>query len=69
MILEVMIQDSHVTANALSERLGISTTAIDNHITKLKEFGIITRKGSRKSRPWEVHLLNADIPLNGKSNG
>ena len=36
MILEAMILDSHVTARALSERLGISTTAIDSHIAKLK---------------------------------
>lgn len=71
MILEAMIQDSHVTAKALSERLGISTPAIDNHIAKLKEHGIITRKGARKSGTWEVRLekLNADIPLNGKGDG
>ena len=70
MILEAMIQDSHVTAKALSERLGISTTAIDNHIAKLKEYGIITRKGSRKSGTWDVRpeKLNADISLNGKAD-
>jgi ATP-dependent DNA helicase RecG len=61
MILAAIIQDSHVTAKELSERLGISTTAIDKHIAKLKEYGILNRKGSRKSGAWEVRL-------NGKDN-
>lgn len=64
-ILEAMSENSHITARELSDRIGISATAIDAHIKKLKEFGIVTRKGARKSGYWEVHLEpnNANEPL------
>ena len=53
-ILEAMSENGHITAKKLSEQLGISTTAIDAQIRKLKELGIVTRRGARKSGYWEV---------------
>jgi predicted HTH transcriptional regulator len=38
----------------LSEIIGISQTAIENNITKLKEKGLLKRIGPAKGGHWEV---------------
>ena len=43
-----------ITIKELAETIGISTTAIDKNLTKLKEKNIIRRIGSDKTGSWEI---------------
>jgi len=52
-ILEI-VNDPQISIVELSQRMGISTTAIENNITKLKEKGILHRIGPDKSGYWEI---------------
>jgi predicted HTH transcriptional regulator len=46
--------NSAITLKELAESIGISTTAIDKNIAKLKEKNIIRRVGGDKSGSWEI---------------
>jgi len=43
-----------ITIAELASILKLGTTAIENNIRKLKEIGVIKRRGSRKSGFWEI---------------
>jgi len=49
-----MIADSKITVEKISEKIGISTSAINKNIAKLKKHNIIKRAGSTKSGYWEI---------------
>jgi len=49
-----MEDNKYVTTKELSEHIKISTTAVDNNISKLKKKGILKRIGSPKGGHWEV---------------
>ncbi|MBA7498170.1 hypothetical protein ES704_00905 [subsurface metagenome] len=53
-IIELMKDNKHITAKELSEHIKISTTAVDNNISKLKKKGILKRIGPAKGGYWEV---------------
>ena len=53
-ILSLMTENPSVTIHALAELLGISTTAMENNIAKLKALGLVTRVGARRNGHWEV---------------
>jgi ATP-dependent DNA helicase RecG len=53
-ILMLIVANPHVSKRAMAESLGISTTAIDNNLTKLKQKGILRRIGPAKGGHWEV---------------
>jgi len=53
-ILELMKDNKYITTKELSEHIKISTTAVDNNISKLKEKGILERIGPAKGGHWEV---------------
>jgi len=53
-ILKEMIENKFITSVELAKKIGISTTAIDNNISKLKEKGLIRRVGPDKGGSWEV---------------
>ena len=53
-ILKLMEDNKYITAKELSEHIKISTTAVDNNITKLKKKGALKRIGSPKGGHWEV---------------
>ena len=53
-IIELMKGDKHISIPQISKIIGISTTAVENNISKLKEKGIVKRIGSAKSGYWEV---------------
>ncbi|MEI7463090.1 MAG: ATP-binding protein [Candidatus Taylorbacteria bacterium] len=53
-IIEIMRSNSNVTIPELSQKLDISTTAIENNLAKLKEMGVIRRIGPDKGGYWEV---------------
>lgn len=48
-----------MTTASLSEALGISTTAVERHISRLKADGIIYRIGPDKGGHWNVNHYDA----------
>ncbi|MEQ8225764.1 MAG: ATP-binding protein [Candidatus Eremiobacterota bacterium] len=53
-IVLLLIEDSSITIEKLSNLIGISTTSIENNIGKLKKLKLIKRIGSARSGHWEV---------------
>jgi ATP-dependent DNA helicase RecG len=53
-ILHLIVADKFVTINSIAKSIGISTTAVENNLTKLKEKGMLRRIGSDKNGHWEV---------------
>ena len=53
-ILKLMLVNRYVSKKEISEKIGISTTAIDKNISKLKESGVLKRIGPDKGGHWEV---------------
>ena len=53
-ILKNVIKNRFVTIAELSKTLEISTTAVENNLTKLKQKGFIQRVGSDKTGHWEI---------------
>lgn len=53
-IVRWMHKNSNISIKELSEKLGISTTAVDKNIQKLKDFGIIKRIGPAKGGYWKI---------------
>ena len=53
-ILKLMEDNKYITTKELSEHINISTTAVDNNISKLKKKGILERIGSARGGHWEI---------------
>ena len=53
-IVEIMENNRDITKPELSDKLKISTTAVENNLAKLKEKGIIKRISPSKGGHWEV---------------
>jgi len=53
-IVEKIIKHASITSAELAAILGISTTAVDNHLKVLKDENIIRRIGSDKGGHWQV---------------
>lgn len=53
-IVQAMRENAHITAAELTLMLGISERAIYKNIAKLRDAGIIRRKGSDIAGEWEV---------------
>jgi ATP-dependent DNA helicase RecG len=53
-ILGYMKENKNITIAELSQKLGISTRAVEKHISKLKQQGKIKRIGPDKGGYWEV---------------
>ena len=53
-ILAYMQEDKNITIADLSKKLGISTRAVEKHISKLKQQGKIKRIGPDKGGYWEL---------------
>ena len=49
-----IVSDKNISRKELAEKTGISTTAVQKHLNKLKSLGIIKRIGSAKNGHWEV---------------
>jgi ATP-dependent DNA helicase RecG len=48
------MENSEITALELSDKLGITSRAIEKSINQLKNGGMLIRKGSKKSGYWEI---------------
>lgn len=53
-ILKLAKENPYISIAELSKKIGISTTAIDKNIAKLKEKGILKRIGPDKGGYWEI---------------
>jgi ATP-dependent DNA helicase RecG len=53
-IIGLMKESKYITTKELSGHIKISTTAIENNISKLKKKGILKRSGPAKGGYWEV---------------
>ena len=53
-IINLISKNKEITAKALSEKIKISLTAVENNIAKLKEKDILKRIGSDKTGYWEI---------------
>lgn len=53
-IVAAINKNKNITTEELSEAIGISNTAIENNIRKLKLKGILKRIGPDKGGHWEV---------------
>ena len=53
-ICMMIISDNYISRKELAEKTGISTTAIQKHLNKLKALGILKRIGSAKYGHWEI---------------
>ena len=53
-ILDIINKDVFVTISDISKSLGISTTAVENNISKLKKRGLLKRTGPDKGGHWEI---------------
>jgi ATP-dependent DNA helicase RecG len=53
-ILELIKENPYISKSELSKKVGISTTAVDKNIAKLKEKGLLNRIGPDKGGHWEI---------------
>lgn len=53
-ILDIIREDERISALAISEKLGISSRAIEKNIKQLRESGILIRKGAARGGYWEI---------------
>ncbi len=53
-ILQLMKGDPHITIPELAEKIGISTTSVENNLAKLKKKGLLRRVGPAKGGHWEI---------------
>jgi len=54
LILESLKNNPYLSLSQLSSIVGISQTAIENNVSKLKKTGVLKRIGSPKGGHWEV---------------
>ncbi|MCH3982443.1 MAG: winged helix-turn-helix transcriptional regulator [Prevotella sp.] len=55
LILLLLVVNPNITRKELSSLMAVSLTTIDNHLTWLRQNGIITREGSDKSGRWTIN--------------
>ena len=53
-ILALLRENPRMTGNQLADEVGISKRNIEENIRKLKELGVIVRRGSSKSGFWDI---------------
>lgn len=57
-LLQLIIRKPRISKKAMAETIGISTTAVDNNLSKLKKVGLLRRIGPDKGGHWEVIRKN-----------
>lgn len=53
-ILELINENNKITATLLAKAIGISVTAVENNIRKLRELRLLERYGSNKAGQWKI---------------
>ena len=54
-ILLLLHADPSVTAQDIAEQIGISLRGVEKQIKRLRDLGVISRQGSRKSGLWDIN--------------
>jgi ATP-dependent DNA helicase RecG len=54
-LLMLVVDDKFLTIQIMAQKLGVSTTAVENILKKLKQKGILMRIGPDKGGYWEVN--------------
>lgn len=55
-IIALMKENSSIKVSEISRQIGIGLTTITKHIHRLKEEGLVARKGSKKKGEWIVNV-------------
>ena len=53
-IIDLVISDPSITAEAMSVKIGVSKRAVEKNIKELRERGILVHEGSDKSGYWRI---------------
>jgi len=53
-IIDIILNNPYSTINKISQKIGISSTAVENNLRKLKEKRYIERVGSDKGGYWKI---------------
>lgn len=53
-IIEIIKENPKISAEAISEKIKISSRAVEKHLSSLTKQGVIKRKGSKKSGNWII---------------
>lgn len=57
-IIRLVLQDNKITIKAMAVQLGISTTAVENNIRKLRDLKLLEREGGRKKGLWQYRPIS-----------
>lgn len=68
-ILALVRDKPHISKREMSERIGISSTAIDKNIKTLKKKGLLKRIGPAKGGYWKVVEKVSEIDATKTSKG
>ncbi|MGD9706959.1 MAG: ATP-binding protein, partial [Candidatus Delongbacteria bacterium] len=55
-IIEIMKKDPSVTAVKLAVFTGVTKKAVEWHLKKMRESGVVKREGSRKTGFWQIRV-------------
>lgn len=53
-IIDLVISDPSITAEAMSAKIGVSKRAVEKNIKELRERGILVHEGSDKAGYWRI---------------
>ncbi len=59
-IISLIESSPKISIGELKQKIGISRTAIDKHLKKLKNMGILVRVGNSKSGYWKIRNGNTN---------
>ena len=59
-IINIIIQNPHITTNQLCKQATVSSTTVSRSIKKLKDIGYIKRIGSDRDGYWEIIKQNSN---------
>ena len=53
-IIDLVISDPSITAEAMSVKIGVSKRAVEKNIKELRDRGILVHEGSDKAGYWRI---------------
>ena len=56
----LIVEHPDYSAEQIAKIIGKSSRTIENHIAKLKEAGVIVRKGAKMGGYWEINPKTSD---------
>ena len=56
LIIEILREESNITQQELSEKIGVSKRSITNAMNTLKDKKIIKRIGTNRNGVWKINL-------------